>query len=1134
MIIYKMPKTIASLTLIFLGSIGMLKGQNSPLATGQWYKISVTQDGVYKIDVQDFLNMGFSTAQLESDKIQMFGHHGGMLPEIIDTRPLGLQEMAIEVIDNNGNGKLDGSDYVLFYGESPDKWKVSGNQYRHVRNIYADASNYFITIGTNFGKRIGEIPSLANRPSQVFTQADYVWYHDVDLINPAHMGRDWAGEAIGLNSNSLNLKYNLPTNLKDSAKVRIQVFNVSNVSGSTMKYTVNGETKNQAFPPIDKDSYEYIKQNQAFYSDIRSKELNVNFEIFKTNNQSHAYLDYIELEGKLDLQNLNGFTVLRTIEANKYSEIEFSMGGITNQHKVWDLENLNDIKALKLNVTSNAGYVNYTNNFKAAKLAVFSPSDIKKPLFVEAIANQNISADEVKELVIIYPDEYKSAALELKAYKEAKGISTKILTPAQIYQEFSTGQQDITGIRDYLRNEYLKTGSNGEKLTYVLLLGSASYDPKSRLANNTNRIPIYIAPYHEKTSNFVTDDFYTYTAQGAGIPNTSNSLNKMSFSIGRVPARTLEEAQIFIKKLKKYKSPSSLGPWRTNVVFVADDIDANFETDFHYDSEYAFSKMDTRHPQYEVKKIYMDAYKQVSTGNREEYPDVERDLNFNVQNGCLFMNYIGHGGERGWAQESVLDIPTINGWKQPNGNYPIFFTATCEFSRNDDPSIQSGGELTLFNPDGGGIAMLTTTRLVWVSGNSIINKSFWDKYGFPSKTQEDKTLGNLYKNLKNRPSITSEDMKFSLLGDPSMTPNFPENNILLDSINGTYILNSTDTFKAFSQVVIKGHISDKANVKMSNFNGELWATIYDKISKLKTLNNDKVGGELPYDLRNSIVYKGKVDVVNGEFVLRFVVPKDIAYNVGAGRIYLYAHNNVTDAAGVQDVMVGSSVNSNSSDNEGPEVTPFMNAYTFKSGDIVNKNSVILGRISDLSGINSTGNGIGRNITAIIDEGTQNEQSFNLNNYFTYDKNSFTEGEVRFPVENLSVGKHHLKIKAWDIYNNLGMGTTSFEVVDEKQLVVSEHQAFPNPFWNGVNFNIKHNYAGQDLTAKLLIMNTLGSKVSETTKTLKNTTHVDSQLTWDGRSQSRGQVSGGMYFYKVILTAPNGASTSFSGKIIKKN
>ena len=445
-------------------------GQNSPLAEGKWHQLSVVENGIYKIDFQDFLNMGFNVSELEADKIQIFSHHGGMLSETIDNRPLGLREISIEVVDD-GNNKIDGNDYILFYGESPDKWEINGTGYRHIKNIYSDASNYFITIGSNTGKRISDVPSLGNRPTAVYTESDYLWFHDIDLVNPAHMGRSWAGESVGLNSNSLNLTFNLPKNLKDTAEIRTQIFNVTNVSSSTMKYSINGAIRNASLVPINKDSYEYIKHFQSFNSNISSKRIDFSLDIFKSNNQSHAFLDYIELEAEQDLQQIDGFTLIRKREASKENEVEFTLSGISPDFKIWNLEDLFNIRSLALNLSGTSGYVNYKNDFKASKMALCSNADFKKPIFQGTVTNQNISAGEPKELIIIYPEEYASVAKELKEYKESKGLSTKIVTPASIYREFSTGQQDITAIRDYLRNEYLKTGSNGEKLTCVLLLG---------------------------------------------------------------------------------------------------------------------------------------------------------------------------------------------------------------------------------------------------------------------------------------------------------------------------------------------------------------------------------------------------------------------------------------------------------------------------------------------------------------------------------------------------------------------------------------------------------------------------------------------------------------------------------------
>ena len=1118
-------------TLFFLQTIAGV-GQNSPLNSGKWYKLGVLNEGVYQLTVTDFTSMGFSTSELKASNIKIYSNGGAMLPEVITNRPLGLQEISIEVVDENNNDILDGNDVVRFYGEGPHKWILTNGNYSHTNNNYTNSSNYLVTVAATAGKRIST--ETTTLPATIsLSKADYLWFHDSDMVNPLHMGRIWGGQTIGLNNNIFNYTQLLPSSISDTIFMNINILGASNLAASKMDVKANGSITRINLEALDKERVEFVPVLVSREIDVKNKRFDMSLDLIKANNQSLAYLDYIELKGEFSLANISGTHLLRTSKSNSYDVTEFVIESAKSSQRFWNVADMGNIKALTKVLQGSATKVKVENNKSEVKIVLFENTNIKRPIFFGTIGNQNLSSEEVKTMVVIYPEYYKEAAQELVDYKNSRGISAKMVEKQAIYNEFSYAQQDIIGLRDYLRNENLKTGPNGEKMKYVLLLGSASYDPKDRIENNINHIPAFLHPSISKTSSFITDDYLAYTQMGRGIPGTPG-YNLMSYAVGRIPARNLQEAKTFVQKLKKYQSPSSFGPWRTQIAFVADDVDNPFfEKDFHYDSEFASSQMDTKHPEFDIKKLYMDAYKQQSTGNREEYPEVKRDINYYMQNGCLFMNYIGHGGERGLAQESIVDIPSINSWRQPNGNYPIFFTATCEFSRFDDPSIQSGGELSLFNPEGGTIALLTTTRLVYVDGNSVINRSFWGDYGFPKNTDDDKSLGALYQTLKNRPTTTSEDFKFSLLGDPSMEPNFPKNTILLDSINGTYILSSNDTFKAFSVVTIKGHVADRNANKLSLFNGELWSTIYDKVNTLNTLGNDG-NGTLPYKLRNSIVYKGKVDVTNGDFTIKFVVPKDIAYNVGKGRIYMYAHNKVTDASGSYDPNIGSSVDPGKIDTVGPVVVPFMNDFTFKKYDIVNKNSSIVAKINDLSGVNSTGNGIGRNIVAIIDEGTDNEVSYDLNSYFVYEKNSYTSGSLNFPVEDLPIGKHVLKIKAWDIFNNLGVGETEFEVVDDKKLIVEENAAFPNPFYNGVNIKFQHNFAGQDLEATILIFSTAGTLVAQKDQTLKNTMHVDDQLFWDGYTSTRSPVAPGIYIYKVLLKAGSGASTSFSGKIIKLN
>jgi len=563
------------------------------------------------------------------------------------------------------------------------------------------------------------------------------------------------------------------------------------------------------------------------------------------------------------------------------------LGTLNSNYKFWDISNNYIPQLLQSKTIAGEMFIGIPDSVNIARLLAFDESQLVAPKFNMVIENQNILDKDVEMVIISHPD-FLVAANELANFRKTNNqLNVRVVTPQQIYNEFSGTQQELMALRKYLRALY--TLYDG-KLKYTLILGAASFDMQNRVTNNTNFVPIYHSNGYFKSQVFCLDDVIGYFEKGKGNPELTNT-NKLAISIGRIPCRTLAEAQGVVNKIKAYESPKSLGAWRNKITFVTDDVDKDhsWESIFTNQSEgYARNILST-YPNLRVNKVYADAYTQVTNGNNQKYPGVSASINAAMSEGTLMLNYQGHGGEKGWAQEQFLDIPMVNAWKNIQ-NMPILFTATCEFSRFDDPNFQSAGELTLLNPNGGAIALMTTTRLVFVSGNSDINNAFWTKYGFPKPNEAMPTLGEMYANLKNRPKTQyeSEDTKFALLGDPSMKLAFPKHLVLLDSINGKPAETFSDTIGAFSVVRLKGHINERLKGIMSDFNGNLDIEIYDKPTLKYTLNNDKSGGEIPFLSENGVIYKGSVSVKNGQFSILFTVPKDISYNFGEGRAIFYA------------------------------------------------------------------------------------------------------------------------------------------------------------------------------------------------------------------------------------------------------
>lgn len=185
--------------------------------------------------------------------------------------------------------------------------------------------------------------------------------------------------------------------------------------------------------------------------------------------------------------------------------------------------------------------------------------------------------------------------------------------------------------------------------------------------------------------------------------------------------------------------------------------------------------------------------------------------------------------------------------------------------------------------EGGAIALMSTTRLVYVSGNTQINSDFWTKYGFPKPNEPIPTLGEVFQKMKNRPPpYNSEDNKFALLGDASMPIAFPKHIIAVDSVNGKSISAYRDTVKAFSIITLKGHVNERLVGKFNKFNGTMWVKVFDKPSQKFTLNNDKSTLPVPFLEQSGVLFNGQVSVKNGEFQLVFRYPRTYPIIMGLG------------------------------------------------------------------------------------------------------------------------------------------------------------------------------------------------------------------------------------------------------------
>ncbi|MGM0565801.1 MAG: type IX secretion system sortase PorU [Bacteroidota bacterium] len=1083
--------------------------ENSLLSQGDWYKIGIDTTGIFRMDYEDLTSLGLGNS-IESSKLKLFGYGKGMLPEkVSDPRPDDLPQIPIKVVDG-GDGMINQGDYVVFYAEGPDAWEYAPGpeRYQHHRHIYADTNYYFLTASGETGMRIQASEPLPDDPTYVTDTYDHLIHHEKDERSLINSGRRLLGEVFDMQT-GYTFSYSIP-GLVQSEPVKMQSRLVAK-STQTSSFTINaGNTfENITIPAISlSENSRYAQDQQRTFSFSPSDNpVTVSLSYSKSNNSSIGWLDYFSLQLRRKIALLDGQLLFRDSQSLNENAVEYLLDANVADVEVWDVTKLNNITRMPLESSGNKA--SFTAPAEMLReFAAFNGNNYLKPIPIGRVSNQNLHGISGNtNYIIITPEFLQDQAVRLADFHRSEnGLNTKVVLLKHIYNEFSSGMQDISAIRDFLKSVYDKD-SSGDGLQYVLLFGDGSFDHKDIIEENTNIVPTYQTPnsLHPVTS-YTTDDFFGFLDEGEG--DFSN--DALDIGIGRLPIATVEEAREAVDKILHYASGEEavMKPWRNVITFVADDEDGNS----HLNQANSLAEyVRSNYPEYNVEKIYFDAYQQVSTPGGKRYPDVTESINTRVESGALFVNYTGHGGEVGLAHERVLGIPDIENWSNYD-RLPVFVTATCEFSRFDDPDRTSAGELVFKHPNGGGIALFTTTRATYGNPNFTLNRSFY-RHALSDLNGEMPRMGDLIRLTKLDAGSTENAMKFVLLGDPALQIVYPKKEARITHINDKEIQYGGDTLKALAEMKISGEIVQPDGSVDENFEGVVYPKIFDKPETVTTLGNDQGSYPVDFEVQKNALYNGKAIVENGKFSFRFIVPKDIDYKMGYGKISLYAAGEKADANGnYSEVLIGGFSQNTQQDDEGPVIDLFINDPDFKDGGITGPNPVLYASIFDESGINTAGNGIGHDLVAYINN---TDDVKVLNDFYETDLNTYKTGSVVFPFFDVEEGEHTLYLKAWDVFNNSATASIDFKVVGKDKLEMGRLSNYPNPVSDYTNFVFEHNQKNQDLTLELNIFDTYGNRVfSKTKQVFTGSGNKIEPITWYGQNNAGSLLKKGVYIYTL--------------------
>lgn len=1105
----------------------------SVLATGRWYKMAVMNTGIHKITYADLVQMGIDPASINPENLRIYGNGAGMLPEVNSAyRFDDLRENSLQVVDG-GDSSFDEGDYILFFGESSDKWNFDyvTRQFTHAMNIYSDTAYYFLTPDLGPGKRIQPLPSSTLPATSFARRFDDRAFHEVDLRNLIRSGRVWYGELFDYEKNVWDFDFllsDIDTNNALSVRTYVAAKSAQNSFFSLYSNGVKKDSIQVDFTEPDNQSlYARFKVKKTLIQKpVAQQRITLSYRLPSSN--SLGWLNFLELTYVRNLVWKGPEMTFRDVNSVGAGKVtEFTLRSATPVLKVWDITKKDEIGLVETKFTDSTD--NLTFRLPTDSLREFIAFDGTSNYTVRycgMVANQNLHALQPATLVIVTHPLFLSQAEQLAEFhRTLKSTTTLVVTTDQVYNEFASGQPDLTALRDFMKMLYDRGTPSSTQPKYLLLFGDGSYDPKNRIPGNNNMVPTFQSTESLKfVGTYVTDDYFGVMGDNEG----QESNGDIDVGIGRFPVTTTAQAQVMVDKILRYSYVTAevMADWRNTVTFVADDENDNLHLS---QAEQLVKIVTTKYPIYNINKIYFDAYKmvQIPAGNR--FPDVNPAINAAVDKGSLILNYTGHGGEDGWSYEKCLTVADIESWKNFH-RLPVFVTATCEFSRFDNPERFTAGEMVILKPDGGAIALYSTTRLALATSNFQLDTSFFTHLMDKDANGEYLKMGDLIRLSKNNNKNNNNIRNFVLLGDPAQSIAYPKYNVRTLSINNEAV-NQPVTTLGLSTVTVKGHVEDIYGAKITTFNGTLTSKVFDKDVTNTTLGNTSDSYPTNFETQNSLLYNGTSQVKGGNFEYSFVMPMDIALQFGPGKLSHYAVDlgNGFDGGGSSDrINIGGKDPSVNPENEGPEIGLYLENRNFVSGGQTIKSPLILADLADTNGINHVGLGIGHDIVATLDGDMAH--SMVLNDNYVPLMSSSSRGSLAHQLIGLTTGYHTLNLKAWDMFNNSSEKSITFFVSDVPQLTVKNVINSPNPLFTHTYFRFQQQQYTGGMDVIIQIHNISGMVVNTITRSFQDQIELP-EIYWDGTDINGRKLSSGIYPYKIMFKGKNGSYSEASQKVV---
>jgi len=1169
---------IASLMMLNLISVRAAQvGQHtfaaqSALSEGKWVKVSLDheEDGIYQITYDQLTRMGFG----QPENVGVYGYGGHEMPQAINDNTLDdLPEVA--TLNDPATRR------IVFYGQGTIRWYYHNTKGWVQRwNAHDTKAYYFLHEKGEASRQMEEQAANVEATASDVSQYDVHFVHELNEINLGESGREKYGESF---VNNTVQSFNFESVAAGQVRTTVN-FAAAASESSSISVALNGTDLGKT--TISKKSNEYAFANETTFDKTTELPSATGLTVKVTYNPpasvtpNIARLNFIRISGKRDFTKPADYELFRSSESTRHTVRFNLLPALGDGIEVWDVSSPCDVK--RQQVSDNGTFCTTELGEREFALVNLKAANFGSVTIEGEVANQNLHALPMTDMVIVTAPAYYDHAQQLAEYRrQHDGLHVTVLTPQQIYNEFSSGKQDVTAIRLLMKmfyDRYHASAASTDSVTlserreprYLLLWGDGYFD--NHAIDRQYYLPCYETDASlVETSSCVCDDYFGFLDDGEGGTMDNNQRytireNGLDIGIGRMPVCTVEQSTNVLNKILNYGQNSDLGTWKNRLCFLSDDDKEGDTYNCHvkHNDQLVSVLQQANHKEFIFQKIYLPAYKQTSSASGTDYPDAKKEFQESLKKGVLMVNYAGHGNTTAITNENMMTSAAASALNMKH--LPVWVTASCDVSRWDENGT-SMGECLLLNPNGGAIALLSTVRVVYAQQNLLLNTAIIDNIFNRFSNGTRYRLGDVLRAAKVELGSDYNKLNFCLLGDPSLTLAYPEQQVTVTEINGQAVTAEMAdvALPTLSNVTVKGHILKTGSTTEvdTTFNGLIYPTLFDAADTL-TADKGFVQAEAPtftFTTRTKKAFAGRGEVKNGEFEFNFMVPIDISYSGLQGLANFYAcSDEQAEASGYfeQYCLTGSDTYE-VTDHEGPKIKQlFLNNSIWSDGDVVNSTPYFYAEVEDESGFNATGNTVGHDIVLTI-RCTSNlllaSEQHTLNDYFTTFTDKPTEGNVQYSIPALEDGTYEATFRIWDVYNNPTTQKFTFTVQNQKAPEAVVVQAYPCPAKMGdtITFRVLHNRPESATDLTLQIYTQTGYKVYETSvsansaskvyaQSMDQPTVLNNEINADESGNFMGAASldwnsstlrPGFYLYRVFLSS-DGSSEVSNSKLLMVN